>query len=291
MPRVSKEKTDELELIRRAQSGDGDAMMALLKRHRSFIKMLVNRITYPDWVAMEDVMQEANIGMMTAIKTFDLTCKNKLITYAFWIIKRALTDHMSKMGYMATIPFLKLVELKTHLNKLERDPNSVTEAERKSYEKFSKFQLRALAAGTWSFDAPNFRQYETGTDTTDDDFSAVAALAADAQLVSGSAENQYVSAALTKEILELLAELPAVEGVLVCQYLGIYFEDAEHNKRAITGKLTVIEDGELVPGVNGFGVQIGRSYNQISKDLEETLLQLRKRIAAEMGDVLHDIGL
>lgn len=284
--------TDELELIKLSQAGNSNATLALLKRHKSFTKMLVNRVTYPAWVAMEDVMQEATIGMLTAIRTFDVTSNNRLITYAYWLIKKAITDHMSKMGYMASIPFLKLVELKTHLNKLDREPENVTQVDRDKFNKFSKFQLRALSVGTWSFDAPNFRQHGGAAfDDTHEDATGLAALNNDSNLLTPSTEYCYVSEALTHEILGVLAGLPAVDGVSVCQYLGIYFEDTEHNKRAITGKLTVIEDGELVPGINGYGIQIGRSYNQISKGLEATLLQLRNRIRTEMGDSLQDIGL
>lgn len=286
--------TDELELIKLAQAGNQKAMLTLLKRHRSFIKMLINRITYPDWVAPEDVLQEANIGMMHAVRTFDVTCDNKLITYAFWVIKKALSDHMSKMGYMTAIPFLKLLELKTHLNKLDREPENVTQTERDRFNKFSKIQLRAIASGTWSFEAPNFRQHNGGAYDAGDyseDAMGIMALNNDSSLLSPSTENTYLSDALTQDILAVLADLPAVEGVAVCQYLGIYFEDTEHNKRAITGRLTTIENGELVPGVNGFGIQIGRNYNQISKGLKTTLQQLRSRLQAEMGDALRDIGL
>lgn len=286
------EKLEELELIKLSQAGNSRATLALLTRHKSFVKMLVNRITYPDWLAMEDVMQEANIGMMNAIQSFDVNSGNKLITYSFWIVKKAISDHMNKMGYMASIPFLKLVELKTHLNKLDREPENVTQEEREKFNKFSKSQLRSLAAGVWSFEAPNYRQHNGLTQTSDDDESTgLASLNNDSSLLSPSTESRYVSESLTTEILDILGDLTALDGVAVCQYLGIYLEDAQHNKRAITGRLTTIEDGELVPGANGFGIQIGRNYNQISKSLEVTLLQLRTRIQVELGDTLHEIGL
>jgi RNA polymerase sigma factor (sigma-70 family) len=287
-------RPEELELIRLAQAGNSAAMGRLVEAHKPFVQCLMRHTTYPEWMDMEDVLQEGCIGLMDGVLTFDVESGNRLLTHAYWKIKKALTNHMNKMGYMMSIPYLKLVELKKHLNKLDRTPYDVTEAELKKFSTFKNFQLLALSVGMCSFEAPSFRQFTNQhvIDDSEDDSVTGSFVTNDHSLISRSPEEHFVSGSLHDDIHDVIASLPAIQGILLSMYLGVYAFDEKHSLKDLVGQRAEVEEnGEFNPGKNGCGVMFGKSYNTISKLVRGALKTVRSEIAISMGDVLDDMGI
>ena len=60
----------EQQLLAAAQGGDGEALGALLARHRPFVVRLA-RTCFNGALAIEDLVQEGLLGLMEAIKRYD----------------------------------------------------------------------------------------------------------------------------------------------------------------------------------------------------------------------------
>jgi RNA polymerase sigma factor (sigma-70 family) len=77
------------ELIEAAQNGDKEAEAELLEHHGG----LINRVASVynkgfGCVPLEDLLQEGRLGMIVAIRRFDLKRKTKFCTYAtYWILQ------------------------------------------------------------------------------------------------------------------------------------------------------------------------------------------------------------
>lgn len=52
---------------------------------------------------MSDVISEANLGLMQAVKKFDMDKKVRLATYAIWWIKAAVNDYILRSWSLVKI--------------------------------------------------------------------------------------------------------------------------------------------------------------------------------------------
>jgi RNA polymerase sigma factor (sigma-70 family) len=285
-------RKEELELIIAAQAGDRQALATLVLAHRPFVQYLMRQITFPEWMDPEDILQEGCIGLMDAVRTFNTQSGNRLLTHAYWKIKKSLTNHMNKMGYMVTIPFLKLLDLKKYMNKLEQTPQLVTDEEKKKYSTFKNVQLLSLSIGMCSFEEPSFRQFNNHRAVEESDDGTGAYVANDVSLVSRSTEDVVLGEAVYADLLQVISSLNALEGVLLSQYLGVYGDDRKHSLKALVGQKADFDpSGNLVTGSNGYGIQVGKSYNTISKLVHGALHLVRHQVAQHLDDVLPEMGI
>ncbi len=94
---------DEQNLVRRFQNnGDLAAAQQLVTSHlRLAAKIAFNYRHYG--LPMADIISEANIGLMQAVKKFDLSKKVRLATYAIWWIKAAINDYILRSWSLVKI--------------------------------------------------------------------------------------------------------------------------------------------------------------------------------------------
>lgn len=87
---------DEGALIRKARSGDEDALRELINRHRRLIRQLGVRLGKKLSIT-DDLIQEGIIAFMTAvIRGYDLTSSNPLWPYAKRVVLSYMWKHMRK---------------------------------------------------------------------------------------------------------------------------------------------------------------------------------------------------
>jgi len=79
-------REEELILVRKAQAGDTDARNLLVKWHYPFVMQIVR--SYNRQACLMDMVQEACIGLMEAIQEFDESRGFRLLTMAYWPIRR-----------------------------------------------------------------------------------------------------------------------------------------------------------------------------------------------------------
>ena len=75
------------------QNGDMQAAQILVTSHLRLAAKIA--LTYRKYgLPIADIISEANIGLMQAVKKFDLSKKVRLATYAIWWIKAAINDYV-----------------------------------------------------------------------------------------------------------------------------------------------------------------------------------------------------
>lgn len=104
------------------QNGNMQAAQVLITSHLRLAAKIA--LTYRNYgLPLADIISEANIGLMQAIKKFDLSKKVRLATYAIWWIKASINDYilrswsLVKMGTSAAQKklFYNLKKIKARL--------------------------------------------------------------------------------------------------------------------------------------------------------------------------------
>ncbi len=139
-PVLSEEQ--EVELVNKLQQkGDMQAAQTLVTSHLRLAAKIA--MTYRHYgLPMADIISEANIGLMQAVKKFDLSKKVRLATYAIWWIKAAINDYilkswsLVKMGTSAAQKklFYNLKRLKARLGIYENKELSPQEVKQIAHE-------------------------------------------------------------------------------------------------------------------------------------------------------------
>src|SRR3990172_6515071 len=93
-PLLSKDEEYRLAVLWK-RHGDLDAAHNLVTANLRFVVKLA--LEYRNYgVGLKDLIQEGNIGLMTAVKKFDPGKGTRLITYAAWWIKSHMQEYILK---------------------------------------------------------------------------------------------------------------------------------------------------------------------------------------------------
>ena len=94
---------EEHQLILNFQTkGDLASAQKLITSHLRLAAKIA--LTYRRYgLPMSDVISEANIGLMQAVKKFDMNKKVRLATYAIWWIKAAINDYILRSWSLVKI--------------------------------------------------------------------------------------------------------------------------------------------------------------------------------------------
>ena len=100
-PVLSEEEENKL-LVDFKQNGNLQAAQILTTSHLRLAAKIA--LTYRRYgLPLADLISEANIGLMQAIKKFDLSKKVRLATYAIWWIKAAINDYVLRSWSLVKI--------------------------------------------------------------------------------------------------------------------------------------------------------------------------------------------
>ncbi len=106
---------EEVELARRAEGGDADARRQLIEANLRLVVSLARRYAGAG-VALSDLIQEGNLGLMQAVARFDWRRGHRFATYATWWIRQALVRARGVHSRPIRIP----VHMALQVNKLTR---------------------------------------------------------------------------------------------------------------------------------------------------------------------------
>jgi RNA polymerase primary sigma factor len=113
----------EVELGRRARAGDQEALDELVRGNLRFAISEAKR--YQDrGVPLEDLIQEANAGMVRAAQKFDPEAGHKFITYAVWWVRQSIRKALTEQSHSVRLPLGRRAELyrvRQARQKLKRD--------------------------------------------------------------------------------------------------------------------------------------------------------------------------
>ncbi len=95
---------DEQDLARRAKEGDKKAKKELIKSNLKLVIMIAKKVIQTSKIPMQDLIQEGNIGLMTAVDKFNWKFGYRFATYAAWWIKQAMFKAISEQSHSVKIP-------------------------------------------------------------------------------------------------------------------------------------------------------------------------------------------
>lgn len=94
---------EEKELAKKMISGDEKAREIFIKRNLKLVVSIAKKYQNKG-LDMLDLIQEGNIGLMTAVSKFDVNKNVKFSTYATWWIRQAITRGITDKGRNIRIP-------------------------------------------------------------------------------------------------------------------------------------------------------------------------------------------
>ena len=113
--------TPEMEKIlgARAQKGDETAIQALAKANLRFVISVAKKYQNRG-VSLTDLIQEGNVGLVTAARKFDPEQGVKFISYAVWWIRQAILASLANHGRPVRVPLNRASDLARIFREKER---------------------------------------------------------------------------------------------------------------------------------------------------------------------------
>lgn len=158
-PRLSPQ--EEAELASRIRQGDQNALDRLVKAHLRFVVSVALEYRHKG-LPLTDLINEGNIGLITAAKRFDETRGVRFISYAVWWIRQSIRQAFADHVRMIRLPRLqaeKLTrleeDLRTH-EQMEGQPVDLQAViDDSAADNRSLYQLLAVSARPFSLDEPS----------------------------------------------------------------------------------------------------------------------------------------
>ncbi|MEJ2538898.1 MAG: RNA polymerase sigma factor RpoD/SigA [Gemmatimonadota bacterium] len=229
--------TPEMEKIlgARAQAGDEDAVQELARANLRFVISVAKKYQNRG-VSLTDLIQEGNVGLVTAARKFDPDQGVKFISYAVWWIRQAILAALANHGRSVRVPLNRASDLarifreKERLKQeLGREPSSEELAKATELTPELVESLQTLNAAEIRLDAP----------IGDSE---------DSQLVerfiteeAAEPEIEVESRLLTEAVTEALSTLEARDARVLRLYFGLEGE-REHTLEEIGNMLGVTRE-------------------------------------------------
>ena len=151
---------EEDAIARRARAGDKQALSQLVRANLRFVVSVAKRYQNRG-LPFADLVQEGNVGMVTAAKKFDPDQGVKFISYAVWWIRQAILASLARQSRSVRLPLNRATELARVLRvsedlkqKLDRDPTPAEIAGPAELQESTVVMLLALNVAEVRLDAP-----------------------------------------------------------------------------------------------------------------------------------------
>jgi len=152
---------DEEETVARlAQTGDQSALDTLVRSNLRFVISVAKRYQNRG-LGFSDLIQEGNVGLVTAAGKFDPDQGVKFISYAVWWIRQSILAALAKQGRVVRLPLnratelARIVRVRAELRqKLDREPTDEEIGVAAELPTATVEMLRRLNAAEVRLDAP-----------------------------------------------------------------------------------------------------------------------------------------
>lgn len=112
-------KEEEKLVIQKAKAGDERAYNELMNRNLRFVVSVAKKYQNQG-VDLEDLIQEGNMGLITAFEKFDMARDVKFITYAVWWIRQSILKAIHDNAKVIRLPLNVIIEI-SKLNRLKAE--------------------------------------------------------------------------------------------------------------------------------------------------------------------------
>lgn len=225
----------EKELGARAQNGDEDAVQELARANLRFVISVAKKYQNRG-VSLTDLIQEGNVGLVTAARKFDPEQGVKFISYAVWWIRQAILASLANHGRAVRVP----------LNRASDLARIFREKERLKQEKGREPTTEELAKATDL--TPELVESLQTLNAAEIRLDAPIGDSEDSQLVerfiteeAAEPEIEVESRLLTEAITEALSTLEARDAKVLRLYFGLEGE-REHTLEEIGNMLGVTRE-------------------------------------------------
>jgi RNA polymerase primary sigma factor len=109
----------EIELGTRARAGDEVAVSELVRANLRFVISVAKKYQNRG-VSLSDLIQEGNVGLVTAARKFDPDQGVKFISYAVWWIRQAILSALANQGRSVRVPLNRASDLAKIFRERER---------------------------------------------------------------------------------------------------------------------------------------------------------------------------
>lgn len=103
-------KEEEIALSMRAEQGDTRAKNRMVESNLRLVCFIARRYLYRG-VDFEDLVQEGNLGLISAVDRYDYRKGYRFSTYAFYWIKKAIIKALAEQGHLVTLPVTAASEI------------------------------------------------------------------------------------------------------------------------------------------------------------------------------------
>lgn len=225
----------EKELGARAQLGDEDAVQELARANLRFVISVAKKYQNRG-VSLTDLIQEGNVGLVTAARKFDPEQGVKFISYAVWWIRQAILAALANHGRSVRVPLNRASDLarifreKERLKQeLNREPTSEELAKATDLTPELVESLQTLNAAEIRLDAP--------IGDSEDSQLVERFITEEAAEPELEVENRL----LTEAVTEALSTLEARDAKVLRLYFGLEGE-REHTLEEIGNMLGVTRE-------------------------------------------------
>jgi RNA polymerase primary sigma factor len=135
IPLLSKE--EEENLARQAAKGNAEARDKLVKANLRFVISIAQKYR-GQGLPLEDLISEGNVGLLIAVKRFDIEKGYRFITYAVWWIRQSISKAISEKGRMIRLPISRKNELSQIDKTMKEIPDGQTAKEENEAAKIAR---------------------------------------------------------------------------------------------------------------------------------------------------------
>ena len=151
---------EEIEIGHLARAGDEDAVQNLVRANLRFVISVAKKYQNRG-VSLVDLIQEGNVGLVTAARKFDPNQGVKFISYAVWWIRQAILSALANQGRAVRVPLNRASDLARIFRErdrlkqeLRREPSLEEVAEAAKLTPETVRSLSTLNAAEIRLDAP-----------------------------------------------------------------------------------------------------------------------------------------